>query len=183
MKCQVGYSFHLASVLYEQFPIHFPIHLSLSFTFFQVINWSQTLHIPRIAGLSQEAEDLIFRLCTSADRRLGAAGAWEIKQHPFFSNVNWDICRNKVGVRPPYIPTIRYPTDTSNFDPVEPDRLKTSDSGEISPDKLVPDKSRRSEHAFFEFTFRRFFDDAGHAPGFTWIPGDDDEDSKPPVFV
>lgn len=139
-----------------------------------MINWPQTLHIPRQAGLSPEAEDLIFRLCTSADRRLGAGGAWEIKQHPFFAEVDWDVCRNK-SFHPPCIPTIRYPTDTSNFDPVDPDRLKTSGSGEISPDQRVPDKSRRSEHAFFEFTFRRFFDDSGHSPGFTWTPGDEDD--------
>jgi len=151
-----------------------------------VINWPQTLHIPREAGLSPEAEDLIYRLCTRADQRLGAGGAWEIKQHPFFAEVDWSIFRCKVGIHPPYIPTIRYPTDTSNFDPVDPDRLKTSGSGgEISPDKLVPDKSRRSEHAFFEFTFRRFFDDAGQSPGFTWSRADDEDGdgSKAPVYV
>ena len=99
--------------------------------------------------------------------------------------MDWNLCRNK-RVRPPYIPLIRYPTDTSNFDPVDPDRLKTSDSGDISPDRLVPDNSnRRSEHAFFEFTFRRFFDETAQAPGLSWTPQDDDEDGsgKAPVYV
>lgn len=57
--------------------------------------------------------------------------------------------------------------------------------GEVSPDLLVPDRSnRRSEHAFFEFTFRRFFDDAGHSNTFTWHPTDEcNEDNDKAVYV
>ncbi|KAK6168316.1 hypothetical protein SNE40_021108 [Patella caerulea] len=57
----------------------------------------------------------------------------------------------------PFVPKIRYATDTSNFDQVDPDKLRNSDS-----EDLMRFDGKHPEHAFFEFTFRRFFDDAGH---------------------
>ena len=119
----------------------------------------------------------------------------------------------------PYIPSIRYPTDTSNFDPVECERPSSGDpladaqmahnyenndymnifgeNGNMDPvtaDQfglrltavgIPPVKAavggagvhqanaayqanssqpnKVPEHAFFEFTFRRFFDDGGNA--------------------
>lgn len=57
--------------------------------------------------------------------------------------------------RAPYTPIIKYPTDTSNFDEVE----------EMEPSPYQTDDLRQNghfpEHAFSEFTFRRFIDDAG----------------------
>ena len=44
---------------------------------FQVIHWEQYMNIPRSAGLSQEAKDLILSLCTSHDTRIGAKGTEE----------------------------------------------------------------------------------------------------------
>lgn len=50
-------------------------------------------------------------------RRLGAGptDAEEIKEHPFFTGVNWDDLLEK-RITPPFRPTVSDPLDTSNFD-------------------------------------------------------------------
>ena len=57
----------------------------------------------------------------------------------------------------PYKPSILFDTDTSNFDPIDPEKLRPDDETEEPPDD-----NNRDYHGFYEFTFRRFFDDAGH---------------------
>ena len=49
------------------------------------------------------AQDLITQLLErDAKKRLGSiAGAEDIKQHPFFKDINWALLRNTV---PPYVP-------------------------------------------------------------------------------
>ncbi|KAI9300204.1 kinase-like domain-containing protein [Cunninghamella echinulata] len=51
------------------------------------------------------------------NRRLGSgkSDGLEIRQHPFFSGVNWDDILAK-KVTPPYLPTVTGRADTSNFD-------------------------------------------------------------------
>ncbi|KAK6127848.1 hypothetical protein DH2020_038417 [Rehmannia glutinosa] len=54
---------------------------------------------PRVPDeMSLEAHDLIDRLLTEdPNQRLGAVGASEVKQHPFFRDINWDtLARQKV---------------------------------------------------------------------------------------
>ena len=75
-------------------------------------------------------------------------------------------------MKAPYKPTIRYPEDISNFDPVVPEKVRnhsnsSNDSWECGPrgrpqNGLENGKHPEHGHAFFEFTFRRFFDDGGH---------------------
>ena len=141
----------------------------------QVINWKDTLQIPRESNLSQPAMDLIVRLCCGPEERLGMNGAGEIKTHPFFDGINFETVRKQ---HPPYIPNIRYATDTSNFDPVDPDKLRNSDSEENKKVEKL-ENGKHPEHAFFEFTFRRFFDDGGHPMAST----SEDPDSNSPVYV
>ena len=137
-----------------------------------MINWESNLRIPKQANLSQEGMDLILKLCVGADRRLGK-NADEVKSHPFFSSIDFEkgIRRQKA----PHIPRIQYPTDTSNFDPVDPDKLRNSESS---------DSNKSDFHGFFEFTFRRFFDDGG-GPN-SYHPSRislDDNDNQGPVYV
>ena len=128
------------------------------FTLFQVIHWDKTLTIPQEPRLSQPAVDLIIRLCCDADSRLGKNGATEIKSHMFFSKIQFDGLRKQQA---PYVPKIMHATDTSNFDQVEE---RDSDDGSDCEIRKVdhPVNGKHPEHAFFEFTFRRFFDDGGH---------------------
>ncbi|XP_013883944.1 serine/threonine-protein kinase LATS2 [Austrofundulus limnaeus] len=129
----------------------------------KVINWESTLHVPPQVKLSPESVDIIGRLCCSADDRLGANGAGEIKAHPFFSEM--DFSSNLRQQPAPYRPKIAHPMDTSNFDPVEEEGGPGawSDSGDSTRalDALCSPHGKHPEHAFYEFTFRRFFDDNG----------------------
>ncbi|KAJ1077149.1 hypothetical protein K5549_005319 [Capra hircus] len=112
--------------------------------------------------LSPEARDLIAKLCCAAEHRLGRNGADDLKAHPFLGAIDFssDIRRQPA----PYVPTISHPMDTSNFDPVDEEGPWQDGSEDSSKawDALGPAGSRHPEHAFYEFTFRRFFDDNGH---------------------
>nr|XP_008019827.2 serine/threonine-protein kinase LATS2 [Chlorocebus sabaeus]XP_037842870.1 serine/threonine-protein kinase LATS2 [Chlorocebus sabaeus] len=128
----------------------------------KVINWENTLHIPAQVKLSPEARDLITKLCCSADHRLGRNGADDLKAHPFFSAIDFSSDIRKQPA--PYVPTISHPMDTSNFDPVD-EESPWNDASEGSAkawDTLTSPSNKHPEHAFYEFTFRRFFDDNGY---------------------
>lgn len=119
------------------------------------------MNIPHSAGLSNEAKDLILGLCTSPDRRLGGRGSDQIKRAAFFNGIDFN---GPIRLHEsPYKPRILYDTDTSNFDPIDPDKLRNNDddnNDESSPDNDDNDTiQRRDYHGFYEFTFRRFFDD------------------------
>lgn len=159
----------------------------------KVINWEKTLHIPKQAELSLAARDLILRLCTSQERRLGVNGVDEIKSHPWFHSVDWSY-----GVRrmqAPHRPLISSPTDTSNFDAMEePERISSdeeatladNDCDEASAEPSPQRQGRHQEHAFYEFTFRRFFNDGGIncEPSRHYSSDDSCSDStKEPVYV
>ncbi|KFP53036.1 Serine/threonine-protein kinase LATS2 [Cathartes aura] len=128
----------------------------------KVINWESTLHIPSQIKLSPEATDLITKLCCAAEDRLGRNGADDIKAHSFFHSMDFstDIRRQPA----PYVPKISHPMDTSNFDPVEEDSPWNDASADSTRtwDPLASSNSKHTEHAFYEFTFRRFFDDNGY---------------------
>ncbi|GAB4827780.1 Serine/threonine-protein kinase d6pkl2 [Ancistrocladus abbreviatus] len=70
-------------------------------TLFNVV--SQSLKFPEGSNVSFAAKDLIRGLLTKdPQKRLGCKrGATEIKQHPFFENVNWALIRS---TQPPEIP-------------------------------------------------------------------------------
>ncbi|XP_048345103.1 serine/threonine-protein kinase LATS1 isoform X1 [Sphaerodactylus townsendi] len=128
----------------------------------KVINWKTSLHIPVQAKLTPEASDLIIKLCRGPEDRLGKNGADEIKAHPFFKSIDFssDLRQQPAS----YIPKITHPTDTSNFDPVDPDKLWSEDKEGNLNDTLNGwyKNGKHPEHAFYEFTFRRFFDDNGY---------------------
>ncbi|KAJ5069788.1 non-specific serine/threonine protein kinase [Anaeramoeba ignava] len=68
--------------------------------------------------LSEEAKDIIRKLLTrSPALRLGANGTHEIKSHPFFKNIDWELLSQK-RLDPPFKPKIpeNDPSDTSCFD-------------------------------------------------------------------
>lgn len=122
----------------------------------QVIHWRQTLNIPPQAKLTKEASDIILRLCKSEDERIGK-NVDEIKNHPFFNQIDWT--KELRSQQAPFEPKIIHPTDTSNFDPIDPDKLRdsTSDADDSFGNEFID--SKPFHHGFFEFTFRRFFDD------------------------
>ncbi|TRY76378.1 hypothetical protein TCAL_03849 [Tigriopus californicus] len=127
-----------------------------------VIKWEQTLNIPRVPRITKEAEDLIKGLCVNADRRLGReGGSADIKHHPFFHGI--DFSRPLRNQKAPYKPDILHELDTSNFDPIDEDgSSRSEDESNDGDDPHRNGKSKKDYHGFYEFTFRRFFDDGGH---------------------
>jgi ribosomal protein S6 kinase alpha-5 len=69
--------------------------------------------IPR--AFSKNAKDFILKLLNKSPlKRLGANGAQEIKEHPFFDSLNWaDLANKKIPA--PFKPNIRNELDTNNF--------------------------------------------------------------------
>lgn len=68
--------------------------------------------------ISIEAQDLLARLLErNPKKRLGSGsrGSDEIKQHPFFKDINWDAIYNKT-IPAPFIPKLKDELDTSYFD-------------------------------------------------------------------
>ena len=70
------------------------------------------IHMPR------DSVSILQKLLTrEPELRLGSGptDAQEIMSHAFFHNVNWEDVREK-RIGPPFLPTIKNATDTSNFD-------------------------------------------------------------------
>ena len=141
-----------------------------------MINWYHYLNIPRESRLSDAATDLIIKLCCGAEERLGRNGAVEIKSHQFFKDIHFEGLRRQ---KASYIPVIKHPTDTSNFDPIDSEEsLSDSDTDDV-PKSSCYENGKHPEHAFYEFTFRRFFDEGGHP----YSSKGCDPDTDAPVYV
>ena len=122
----------------------------------KIMNWSQYLHIPRHTTMSPAAENLVLRFCSDPMERIGRNGPDEIKSHTFFSAIDWSV-----GIRnyePPYVPKIMYDDDTSNFDPIPQSQLQKLQSKKNDVSSLP---KGQPEHAFYEWTFIRFYPDRG----------------------
>ncbi|GAA5893101.1 hypothetical protein JCM5296_003073 [Sporobolomyces johnsonii] len=122
-------------------------------TYRKIIDWKNQLYFPDDVRLSREAEDMIRRMITSHDLRLGRNSADEIKAHPFFAGVDWSTIRN---IESPFIPQLRSLTDTSYF--------PTEDLGDV-PEQPVGSEgtSGSKDLAFLGYTFRRYEGTPSHS--------------------
>lgn len=68
--------------------------------------------------LSQEGRSFVKGLLNrNPKHRLGAINdARELKEHPFFQDIDWNLLKSK-NIPPPFKPHLLSETDTSNFDP------------------------------------------------------------------
>ena len=73
------------------------------------------------------AQDLIRQLLCRQEERLGRGGLDDFRNHPFFEGVDWERLATSTA---PYIPELRGPVDTSNFD-VDDDTL--NHPGRVGP--------------------------------------------------
>jgi hypothetical protein len=96
-----------------------------------------------------------------------------IKAHPFFKHFDFGP-RLRLSAAP-YLPPLKHPTDTSNFEPVDDGALAVRQARHGRADHARLNHSNNS--MLREFTFRRFFDEATQStdnflcdrdrPGFT----------------
>ncbi|GAA5856132.1 hypothetical protein JCM8547_002996 [Rhodosporidiobolus lusitaniae] len=122
-------------------------------TYRKIIDWRNQLYFPEDVRLSREAEDMIRRMITSADQRLGSGSADEIKNHPFFAGVDWNTIRN---IESPFIPQLRSLTDTSYF--------PTEDLNDVPEQPVGAEASSGSKDlAFLGYTFRRYEGTPSHS--------------------
>lgn len=64
--------------------------------------------------VSQEAKDIMDKfMCLDPSKRLGFGGADEVKNHPFFSDINWNTL---LQGDTPFVPAPEHPEDTDYFD-------------------------------------------------------------------
>jgi len=64
------------------------------------------------------ARDIIRRLLAyDRSKRYGCMsnGAEDVKSHPWFNGIDWNVCLQK-GLTPPYVPPTASPDDTSLYD-------------------------------------------------------------------
>ena len=119
------------------------------------------IHMPR-----DSVSILQKLLMREPELRLGSGptDAQEIMSHAFFRNINWDDMHDK-KVTPPFIPQIKNPTDTSNFD---------SEFTSVTP-VLTPVQSGKSKICLMTIvtdfcTNQEFYSiDSSHARGIPWL--------------
>ncbi|XP_075404130.1 serine/threonine-protein kinase MRCK gamma [Tenrec ecaudatus] len=96
---------------------------SLVETYGKIMNHEDHLQFPEDApDVPASACDLIRQLLCGQEERLGRGGLGDFQKHPFFEGVDWERLATSTA---PYIPELRGPVDTSNFD-VDDDTLNHS---------------------------------------------------------
>ena len=92
--------------------------------------------------ISYESVDFFKKIfVANPKKRLGTNGAQEIRNHPFFSDINWnDILNQKV--KPPFMPRISRPDETRYIhteflDEKAIDSYKTCESLNSNEDKFL----------------------------------------------
>lgn len=82
-------------------------------TYHKITKWQKCLKFPEEPKISNEAKDLICRLLCDVDTRLGTRGVEEIKAHPWFKGIQWDMLYEMEAA---YKPTVVGELDTQNFE-------------------------------------------------------------------
>ncbi|KAK0428305.1 hypothetical protein QR680_010720 [Steinernema hermaphroditum] len=122
-----------------------------------IIHWQRTLKLdaylsdPRWVRPSHECIDMIRSFLCDQQDRIGRYGAQEVKQHPWFNGI--DFANLRTG-RAEVVPKIDHAEDTQNFETF--DNHQEKNFFDTISKKLSPQQA--SNPAFYEFTFRHFFD-------------------------
>ena len=108
---------------------------------FKVLHFENYLRFPEQVKISNLAKDLIFKLLTYSDMRLGKNGSEEIKAHPFFKGINWKKIRD---MKPPFLPNLKSDSDVKYFEKFE----------QVQP--FYPDNSikKRKDAEFIGYTYK-----------------------------
>ena len=80
---------------------------------YKILNFEKNLKFPNKIKISDNAKDLLLKLITNSNNRLGKNGSEEIKSHPFFKGVNWKKIKE---MKPPFIPQLKNDYDVKYFE-------------------------------------------------------------------
>ncbi|KAF8406317.1 hypothetical protein HHK36_008403 [Tetracentron sinense] len=115
----------------------------------KIINWKTCLKFPVEPKISDEAKDLICHLLCDVETRLGTRGVDEIKAHPWFRCVQWDMLYEMEAA---YKPTVNGELDTQNFEKFDEVEGPSSALPRVGPWR----KMLRSKDAnFIGYTFKK----------------------------
>lgn len=100
-------------------------------------------------SINRDARDLIEKLLVvNPKQRLGYNGSEEIKNHPFFQGVNWDLAVKK-NIKPPFIPKLKSDVDLRYFDNMFTDEPIGGPKRKIT----VRDRDREPSNEYNGFTY------------------------------
>jgi len=123
-------------------------------TYRQIMNYEETLLFPEEVELSNEAIDLILRLCCSQKKRLNIH---QMKQHPFFEGIDWETIRTQ---KAPFVPVLSGPEDVSNFEVCDASEEEPVDKVYVEPKQQQQQgaikKFSQTDIPFIGFTFKSF---------------------------
>ena len=108
-------------------------------------------YIPDKVG--KDAKDLIEKLfVVNPQKRLGYNSADEVKQHPFFKDIDFDKVINK-EYTPPFIPELDNDTDLRYFDQNIRLNKTEEDKSEVNDGENKDKKSEKEEYHFEGFSY------------------------------
>ncbi|ORX88072.1 kinase-like protein [Anaeromyces robustus] len=97
-------------------------------TKYKILNWKKTLQLPQTPEVSNKGKNFILSLCCDQKNRLGSrkneageADASDIKNHPWFSDINFETLLDQV---PPFHPCLKNDTDSSYFEEIDEEEVK-----------------------------------------------------------
>ncbi|KAG5613089.1 hypothetical protein H5410_024370 [Solanum commersonii] len=141
----------------------------------KIISWRTCLKFPDEPKVSDEAKDLICRLLCDVESRLGTGGVEEIKAHPWFKGVNWDMLYEMEAA---YKPIVTGELDTQNFEKFPEVEDPSSTTPRVGPwRKMLTSKDSN----FIGFTFKK--SDILKSAETSGIDMSSNGHSKPPSLV
>lgn len=105
----------LGAIMYEMLTGLPPFYTPNREELFQKIKYYALKYPPYLSPNARSLLDGLFQKESSKRLGSGTNGAEEIKAHPWFQGVDWDVIINK-QIKAPFIPVIKNDVDVSNFD-------------------------------------------------------------------
>lgn len=118
----------------------------------RILRHKECLKIPDEPKVSEACKNLVRRLLTDSDKRLGLFGSNEIKSHPFFVGIDWENLRNSPA---PFQPVLKTEDDTAYFPSAKELDLDRLDPSLVSGGDTNTMKQQK-DLAFVGYTYRRF---------------------------
>jgi serine/threonine-protein kinase MRCK len=110
--------------------------------------------------VGENAKDLIRRLICAPEDRIGKNGLDDFRNHPWFVGIDWETLRNGQA---PYVPDVKSPTDTSNFDVDDTEMKLLSDA--VPPSSNPAFSGHHLPFVGFTFTQHSNLSDLGSLSG------------------